>query len=764
MSMPTARCTTGLFAALCLAVAAACAVAADNPAESSWRAVGMGGGGCFLFPAASPHDPKLIFVTSDMSGFYRSEDAGESWQVVDWRMVRYVEAPVFHPTDPSVVYLCTPDGLRISRDRGKTWTRLNDKLQVPMIDRSGARHLAIDRGNPSLMFFCASDALYRSEDTGATWSAVPGAPAGLLGVFIDQTSPPDKRVCLAANAQNVFRSNDSGKTWTPASHGLPWLGIRAFCGASDPKTGRTVVYCTIPSKKVDDKFAGGVFRSADRGETRESAMGEGINTVIGKQDEWARSDIDQYFNLAMADTDPDVVYVCNVGTGVFPPYAWTVYRTDNAGKSWRACFFSDARFKDVNSDLTWLYYDHSRGFGDMASGFCVNPSDSRQVLFVNMAEIFMTRDAGKSWSQLCSHRMSPGKPGKAQFWATRGTDDTSCWRYVFDPHDRNRGYLCFTDIGFMRSEDRGKSWADASGSLPWRNTVYDLAFDPDTPGLLWAAGSDMHDIPMWGSVGGGGGPGGISRSDDFGKTWTNSSTGLPKAPACSVLVDPASPKDKRVLYAAMFGQGVYKSVDGGQSWTQKSIGIEPARNRMVYSLRRAKDGSLFCSVAGRRKGRVVDQDLPGGLYKSTDQAESWKRITPDDIFRPVDFALHPDDPNVIYVAVMDGLGHKGGVYKTTDGGVSWHNTNVPFDKAVCDYIEGFSVALHPKDPNIVVFCTCTHGMFLSRDAAKTWAELKGPNAPPFANCLRITWDPEDPRTAYVTTFGGGAWKGPSPAP
>ena len=732
---------------------------AEAPA---WSSVGIGGGGGFFYPAASPHDPNLVFVSSDMGGFYRSEDAGKSWRMLDWRSIQHSRSPVFHPTDPNVIYVCPWGGsaLKVSKDRGLTWNLVG---KDPPWKGDNLLGLSFDRGAPKLILLAGAKALYRTADGGTTWSVVNGAPAGFVGFHIDQTSPAEERVCLGATKTGVFRSDDGGLTWSESAKGLPWRDIRAFCGGSDPKSGRVVVYCTIPSKKVEGKFAGGVYRSTDRGETWESAMGKGINTALGKH-EYGAGDIDQFNFLGQAEDRPDTVYVTNRGTGYHPPHHYTVHRTDDAGKTWRHCLFNDPRSKANNAEVGWLFYDRSRGYGDYALGFGVNAANPDQLMYTNYGEVFITMSGGKSWYQAYSRFAEETlKPGKWRRWTSSGIEDTSCWRYVFDPHDRNRTYICYTDIGFARSEDRGETWYSATNGLTWRNTVYQLACDPDTPGLLYAACSNQHDIPHWRYIQGPRHPGGVCKSTDYGKTWKPITKGLPKVPATAVLIDPTSPKGSRVIYAGMYGHGIYRSTDGGNSWVLKTEGIEPEQNRQVYSLRRYKDGTLFCTVAGRRKGRGVEKNLTGGLYRSTDGSESWSRISSKDIFRPVDFAIHPEDRDTIYLAVMDGLAHRGGVYKTTDGGSSWKNLGVPYDKSLCGYIEGFSIALNPKDPNIVYFFSNTHGFFLSRDAGSTWSEVREPRSPPFRNCQRIYWDPEDEETVYIVTFGGGVWKGRDPA-
>ena len=169
-----------------------------------------------------------------------------------------------------------------------------------------------------------------------------------------------------------------------------------------------------------------------------------------------------------------------------------------------------------------------------------------------------------------------------------------------------------------------------------------------------------------------------------------------------------------------------------------------------------------CTVAGRRSGRGVSRHLTGGLYVSADAAESWKRISPEAVFRPVDFCFDPDNKDVIYLAVMDGLGHTGGVYKTTDGGAKWDLLKIEYDKKISSYIEGMTVQLNPRNKKVVYFSTHTHGMYLSKDAGRTWSTIGPLKSPPFGNCIRMTWDPDDAKTVYILTFGGGVWKGPDP--
>jgi photosystem II stability/assembly factor-like uncharacterized protein len=751
-----------------------------SSADSAWVNVGIGGGGAFYQPAGSPHDPKLVFVSSDMGQLFRSTDAGKNWRMIDWRNCPHVKSPVFHPTNPDVIYAPAYEGdvLRVSKDKGVLWREVGGA--DPAWKGHNQLALAIGAKDASLLLLSTDKGLFRSADGGEKWQAVAAAPAGgpapavagMIGLFIDPAAgssggaaTADKAVCLGASKDGVFRSDDGGRTWAAKSTGLPHREIRGFAAGSDGK--KTMIYCLLPSKKADGKIvgpggpqAGGVWRSADRGETWESAMGDGIRLTAG-------GNMDQFVFLSMAQTHPDTVYVTNEGTDGPPPNHYTVYRTDDAGKTWQDCFYNDPRSgaAGCNAEVGWLTYDRSRGFGDKALSFGVNAGNPDQVFYTNYGEVFITNDGGKSWQQAFTRQAAgQGKPARGQRWESCGAEDTTTWRYVFDPHDKNRAYICYTDIGFARSEDRGASWLYDSKGRPSTNTTYDLAADPDVAGVFWGAFSDMHDIPTWRYAQGPGKTGGgVGKSTDHCKSWTLQNRGMPRAPCTAICLDPTSPKDARVLYAGSYGHGVFKSTDGGASWQDKSTGIDPPGNRQVYAVRRWKDGTLYCTVAARRKGAGAADNLTGGLFMSTDAAETWTRISSDAMYRCVEFDVDPTDKNIIYVAAMDGLGHKGGVYRTTDGGKTWDNPKIDYDKRICDYIEGMTVTIHPRLRNVIYFCAHSHGMFISKDSGKTWAAASPAQSPPHMKVQRFFWDPQDPKTVYTATFGGGIWKGPDPA-
>jgi photosystem II stability/assembly factor-like uncharacterized protein len=278
--------------------------------------------------------------------------------------------------------------------------------------------------------------------------------------------------------------------------------------------------------------------------------------------------------------------------------------------------------------------------------------------------------------------------------------------------------------------------------------------DPATPGTIWAAASNQHDIPHWTQLGGPSHPGGVVRSDDGGNTWRVSSDGLPKAPAVSILLDPRSPRQRRRLWVSVFGDGVFRSDDGGATWARKSAGLGYPGNRNIYRLNLCPDGTLFCSITGKRTGNRYEP--PGGLWRSRDGGESWQSVT--DSLKPVwalDYAVNPVNPKIIYLCTGSTPGQGiGRVYKTTDGGATWQPLRLPITGSDSSEVEMFAPVLHPQDPNTVFVTTTGNGTWLSKDGGRSWQEFK---AIPFLVTHRTTFDP-DGHTLYMTTFGGGVWR------
>ena len=699
-------------------------------------------------PAISPVNPKLMMVNCDMSASYMSIDGGETWQMINHLQLRSNTQcrPAFHPKDPNTIFASNGwTGLAVSHDRGTHWSAISGLTGVLAGD------IVIDEGNSDNMIASANKKVFRSADAGKTWTPCDGLHGEYLTAHFDQTSPTQRRTCFIATSEGIWRSTDGGVSWSSKTAYLPETTVKAFAGGSNRTSGRVVLYCSVPGHDSDGQYSGGIYRSFDRGDTWQPAMGSGLNHETKAFDPWAMGPIAQYERLATSDSDPTRVYACNTSTGIPPPHHASVYRSDNAGDSWRAVFQADPRYPGYNVAPDYTVAADGQFYQGLPN-IAVASSDSGRIVMVNGGCLYTTVDGGEAWA--CGHTHPAPKIGsEGPMWTCSGLVVTTTW-------NPNRHYICYTDIGFARSMDRGRSWEwwPESGRTPWTNTCYQLAFDPSVKGRIWGAFSDVHDIVngniIWGSHNPNG-HGGICLSDDHGATWKVSNQGLPLAPTTSVVVDPHSPADLRTLYAGVFGQGVYRSDNGGAAWAPKNNGLGSDTNRRVFRVIVHADGTLFAVITANYKDGKF-QDDGSGVYRSIDKGEHWYRINEtQSLLWPKDMTIDTRDSRVIYVGAADARQDQAGLWRTKDGGAHW----LRLFKAGPEH---FGAYVSPQHPGWI-YATLTEGapkegLWLSKDDGDTWKPISGL---PFSNVQRVTFDPSNPTVIYVTTFGGSVWRGPA---
>jgi len=722
-----------------------------DPVAADWEPVGLSGGGAMFNPAISPIDPNLMMVNCDMGGAYLSHDGGMTWKVIiHSRLGSNTQCQAgFHPTNIDTIFAAVGSKLRVSYDRGDGWE------QIASFSANLEGQIAIDTEDPNLMLVGAAGSVRRSTDGGENWTTAAGPNGEVFGFHYDMTSPVANRVCFVGTENGVWRSDDRGATWTKKTDGLPWENLQGFAGGSNAGTQTVIIYCSILSQDIGG-FQGGVYKSTDRGENWVSAMGPGINMDTQAYDEYAMGDIAQYYNILTTNVDPQIVYTYNSSTGFWPPHHPTVYRSANAGDSWQAKFYQDPRFSQYNVEYNYHTAYLGQAWQSLPHGTAIAPSEPDRLMHTDNEMCYITHDGGDTWFN-GQTRPVPGSGDPPEDFFNTGLVVTSTWHYYIDPFEPSRRYIAYTDIGFARSLDADQSWKWGYTEIPWNNTCYELAFDPDTPGQIWGAFSNTHDIPQSNVILGGhapDGPGGVGISYDYSATWSQANTGLPDAPACSVIVDPTSTVGSRTLYAAIFGHGVYKSTDDGGTWTKKSNGLGSVSNMRAYRVRRHSDGTLFCVVTALYSGGAFNTDGVG-VYKSTDEAENWTRIN-DTLLWPKDIVIDPTDIDIIYVGAADAAGNgQGGLWRTTNGGGSWVKLERKGE-------EHFGAYLHPTRPGWIYMTLGDWnpppdaGLWLSKDYGDTW---EGFMELPFANIQRVTFDPNDDDTIYVTTFGGSVFKG-----
>ncbi len=745
-----------VFALLVVVSLAAGLWAGADPRKAKsgvWEPQGLSGGGAMFAPAISPADPKRMLVHCDMSAAYRSEDGGRTWMMIHHAQLGGNTRcrPGWHPKDPNVVYSAHGwDGkLRVSRDAGRTFTDLGDLSNL-------RGEIGIDPERPTFLLTGVGEEVWRSVDGGSRWDRCEGPEGEALG-FAFGVLGKSRRLAFAATSRGVWRSEDGGGTWVRKYRGLPEAELLAFAGGFDAKGRTGMLYVSVPARNEGGRHAGGVFASRDAGETWASAMGEGINRDVKAADAWSMGEVAQYPRLLATHARPLTVWALNTNTGVYPPHHTAAFRSDDGGRSWRATFFPDPRFggaynleRDYVAAMDGQYYQGS------PNGAAICASDPDRIVVVDNGNCVITTDGGKTWFN--GHTR---ESRQQEFFECTGLVVTTVHHYYVDPFEPRRRYIAYTDIGFARSLDEGRTWRwwGKDEKAPWRNTCYEIAFDPDIPGKSWGAFSNIHDIPNGNIISGrhgSEGPGGVCASTDFGEHWKPSNQGLPEAPCTSICVAPKGRPGARTLYCTVFGHGVFKSVDDGRTWTEKSRGLGDPVNRRAFRVQAHADGTLFCVITAlRRDGRWVEEGV--GLYRSRDGGENWQKITdPPPTWWLKDFTVDPLDSRVIWLSAADTGGDRpGGLFRTQDGGKSWK-------KIAQKGPEHWGAYLSPHRKGWVYMTLCEgapeEGLWLSRDDGATWTPFRDL---PFKNVQRVEFDPKDPASIYLATFGGSVWKGPA---
>lgn len=200
-----------------------------------WTNVSIGGGGFVTGVYPHPQQQELVYIRTDVGGFYRWNAVDKSWiplnESFPLAQKTYYggEALAVDPNDPNIVYMAAgkysqwePKGsIFKSLDQGKTWTKLNIDLGMDSNDeqRWAGKRLAVNPSNSNNIFFGSRhDGLWQSSDAGATWSQVTSfsptlrAGIGILGIVFDKQVPG--LVYVNVYGDGIYQSTDTGVTWS----------------------------------------------------------------------------------------------------------------------------------------------------------------------------------------------------------------------------------------------------------------------------------------------------------------------------------------------------------------------------------------------------------------------------------------------------------------------------------------------------------------------------------------------------------------------
>lgn len=711
---------------------------AERP--GNFRVIGPGGGGAMFNPTISPHDVNTVLISCDMTGSYITHDGGRTWRMFNLRGV--VDFFVFDSLDPKTMY-AHATGLWRSTDGGEQWNLVypnpsavkgvemnsdhSDEHIVADPDPLGTiAAMVVDPSSSHILYAAAgtkeSPALFVSRDDGKNWQKQVTLPEIPRRLWVDPQSPTEARTLFLASAHMITVVSPTGVHKFP----LPIV-------VSDISLG----FGSGPQPTMYAASEQGIFVSDDGGAhwRKGELPGEGAKVRA----------------IATSLHHPATAYVSYDHLTVDGKSCMGVAKTTNSGSDWKLVWKeSDVGAKNVHD--AWITERFGPDWAENPLNLTVAQQDPNLAYGTDLGRTMRTDDGGLTWVAQYSHQVRGGE------WTSTGLDVTTSYGIHFDPFDQKRQFITYTDIGLFRSEDGGASWVSSTDGVPreWRNTTYWIVFDPKVRGRMWSVNSWTHDLPrpkMWRHNSVLSYKGGVCRSDDGGKNWIQSNSGMDETGATHILLDPASPVEARVLYVTGFGRGVYKSSDGGRTWALKNNGITQEQP-FAWRLARASNGTLYVVIARRSEDGSIGTAGDGAVYSSTDDAEHWQPVRlPEGSNGPNGLAIDPRAPDRLYLAAWARAtgehGDGGGIFLSQDGGKSWQQV-LDKDRHVYD------VTIDPQDSKVLYAAGFESSAWRSADRGLQWSRIPGFN---FKWGQRVIPDPLHEDEVYITTFGGSVWHG-----
>src|SRR5689334_7274593 len=265
--------------------------------------------------------------------------------------------------------------------------------------------------------------------------------------------------------------------------------------------------------------------------------------------------------------------------------------------------------------------------------------------------------------------------------------------FAVDPKNPAKYFVAVASGGVWKTVNAGITWTpvfENEGSY----SIGAITLDPKNPLTVWV-GTGENNSQRSVSYGNG-----VYKSDDGGRTWRN--VGLKTSEHIGrIAIDP---KDSNIVYVASQGplwgpggeRGLYKTTDGGKTW--KSI-LSISENTGVTDvvIDPNDPNTVYCASYQRRRHMwtLINGGPESAIYKSTDAGATWNKLRaglPTVELGRIGLAISPVDSNVIY-ATVEAADRKGGIFRSSDRGGSWERRN-EFDSTAMYYAR---VVADPKD-------------------------------------------------------------------
>ena len=650
------------------------------PYSSNWRMSGPSGGDVRSL-VVDPNDPDRFYFGTLDGQIYTSSDGARSWRLlVNFNRPRlFVDHIIVDPRNSKVLYVAThrhkdPGGFFKSIDGGLTWR------ESPELRNEALHSLTQSERDPNILITGTFNGIFRSTDSGETWTPLSTANTpGLVHVESLAIDPHDTNTIYAGTWYLPYKSIDGGKTWRIIKNGII-DDSDIFAINLDPRDSRHIIASACS----------GIYETRDAGDSWHKVQG------IPSQSRRTRA-------IMQHPTIPGLVFA-----GTTEGFWRSAKGGDN--NSWMV---TTSRQLEINS-------------------IAVHPRNPNTVYIgTNNYGVMVSTDGGKNFV--------PSNEGfSGRFVNT----------IMPDRQNANRIYATTinTTTGggfFFVSTDGGVSWQPSMRNMPPRLIGYSILQDERDGNLIYL-GTNL----------------GMYRSTDRGTSWAPVTVRKVVAPpskrrasARTAARKPAT--QARATTKARTGNGSTTAVPQAIQKPRPSDDVvrhaQEALERAGYEIG-AADGQLGSRTVAAIKRFQTDRYLPvsGQLDEATLAAlivNAGSTMTGGAahvavISEPINAVVPFSDRNGqsgMLIATNSGL------YRTLDPDLGWDR--LPYGSGLD--VRTTSISTSPQNPSVILVGTATTGVLISRDSGQTWQQVSG--IPTTSPINVVAQDPKRSSFIYVGT-------------
>ncbi len=626
----------------------------------------------------------------------------------------------FHPDNPNILYAGAPSGgFWKSEDDGISWSTTTDQLSS-----IGVSDIVVDYAIPDNIYIATGDGdhgdtygigIVKSTDGGDTWQPTSLALNAAENIYFRRLlMNPDNHNTMITTSNQGIYKTTNG--WS--NYTLVESGN--FKDLEFHPSNSSVIYATSYSYSGNAN----IYRSTNEGDDFAISM-QGID----ESGEFNRIEI------AVTPHEPNSVFA--LVSDNFDDGFYALYKSVDQGVNWQIIYGQETEDKNL---LGWSAAgtdEGGQGWYDLS--LAVSPTNA-DVILVGGVNLWKTIDGGINWMLSGLWQISSG------------------YNYVHaDQHmlafsPLNGRLYCGNDGGVYVSSNHGLSWTDISNGLEILQS-YKISVSQSENDMLLAGNQDNGTFVLkegiWNEVYG--------------------------ADGMECIIDPVDPD---ILYSSIYYGSIYKSVDGGLTYSPikpspdlSGAWVTPYVMSRSYSKKlligydqiyKTVDGGSSWEVISDFTGEnmTVVRIAPSNeqyvyasdwnsIWKTNNEGEQWTEIG---IGLPqlaiTDITISDTDPNKVWISVS-GYDENNKVFYSSDGGANWVNYSqgLPNVPANC--------LLYQKESNHQLYLGTDLGIYHRNAAMDSWEEFNGNLPNVIVTELEMQ---EDNNTLYAGTFGRGIWK------